>query len=114
MTPEEVLKGIIEKLEKYEIEYRITGSFASNLHGVPGTTFDADIVVSSDKLVLGEKIPIEKPNLPFQTVEKINKPRLEKLGRRWLGCDLSKFAMQVTRKRLLDIHNSKDLTEDER
>jgi len=36
----------------------------------------------------------------------------EKLGRRWLGCDLSKFAIQVTRKRLLDIHNSKDLMED--
>lgn len=36
----------------------------------------------------------------------------EKLGRRWLGCDLSKFAIQVTRKRLLDIHNSKDLQND--
>ena len=35
----------------------------------------------------------------------------EKLGRRWIGCDLSKFAIQVTRKRLLDIHNSKDLME---
>ncbi|MCL0079228.1 site-specific DNA-methyltransferase, partial [Dehalococcoidia bacterium] len=35
----------------------------------------------------------------------------EKLGRRWIGSDLSKFAIQVTRKRLLDIHNSKDLTE---
>lgn len=33
----------------------------------------------------------------------------EKLGRRWIGCDLSKFAIQITRKRLLDIHNSKDL-----
>ena len=33
----------------------------------------------------------------------------EKLGRRWIGCDLSKFAIQVTRKRLLDIHNSKGL-----
>ena len=33
----------------------------------------------------------------------------EKLGRQWIGCDLSKFAIQVTRKRLLDIHNSKDL-----
>ncbi len=38
----------------------------------------------------------------------------EKLGRRWLGCDLSKFAIQVTRKRLLDIHNSKDLQEEEK
>jgi len=36
----------------------------------------------------------------------------EKLGRRWLGCDLSKFAIQVTRKRLLDIHNSKDLLDE--
>lgn len=33
----------------------------------------------------------------------------EKLGRRWMGSDLSKFAIQVTRKRLLDIHNSKEL-----
>ena len=33
----------------------------------------------------------------------------EKLGRRWIGVDLSKYAIQVTRKRLLDIHNSKDL-----
>ncbi len=38
----------------------------------------------------------------------------EKLGRRWIGSDLSKFAIQVTRKRLLDIHNSKDLTEEEK
>ena len=37
----------------------------------------------------------------------------EKLGRRWIGCDLSKFAIQVTRKRLLDIHNSKNLQSEE-
>ncbi|MEM5777199.1 MAG: site-specific DNA-methyltransferase [Candidatus Aenigmatarchaeota archaeon] len=33
----------------------------------------------------------------------------EKLGRRWIMADLSKFAIQITRKRLMDIHNSKDL-----
>ena len=27
----------------------------------------------------------------------------EKLGRRWIGCDLSRWAIHVTRKRLLDI-----------
>jgi len=37
----------------------------------------------------------------------------EKLGRRWIGSDLSKYAIQVTRKRLLDIHNSKDLLNEE-
>ena len=35
----------------------------------------------------------------------------EKLGRRWIGSDLSKYAIQVTRKRLLDIHHSKNLIE---
>jgi len=33
----------------------------------------------------------------------------EKLGRRWIGCDLSKFAIHTARKTLLDIHNSKNL-----
>lgn len=36
----------------------------------------------------------------------------EKLGRRWIGSDLSKFAIQVTRKGLLDIHNSKELVDE--
>jgi adenine-specific DNA-methyltransferase len=38
----------------------------------------------------------------------------EKLGRRWLMTDLSKFAIQVTRKRLLDIHHSKDLLDEKK
>jgi len=33
----------------------------------------------------------------------------EKLGRRWIGCDLSRFAIHITRKRLLEIEKSKDL-----
>ncbi len=37
----------------------------------------------------------------------------EKLGRRWIGCDLSRYAIHITRKRLLDIENSKDLTDEE-
>ncbi len=36
----------------------------------------------------------------------------EKLGRRWIGSDLSKFAIQVTRKRLLDIYDSKNLLDE--
>jgi len=31
----------------------------------------------------------------------------EKLGRRWIGCDLSRWAIHVTRKRLLGIESSK-------
>lgn len=48
MNIEEILKEVIEKLEKYQIDYMITGSFASNLHGIPRATFDADIVISTD------------------------------------------------------------------
>ena len=33
----------------------------------------------------------------------------EKLGRRWIGCDLSRYAIHISRKRLLEIENSKDL-----
>ncbi|HUY34481.1 MAG TPA: site-specific DNA-methyltransferase [Pirellulales bacterium] len=31
----------------------------------------------------------------------------EKLGRRWIGCDMSRWGMHVTRKRLLEIENCK-------
>jgi len=31
----------------------------------------------------------------------------EKLGRRWIGCDLGRFAIHTTRKRLLEIENCK-------
>jgi hypothetical protein len=31
----------------------------------------------------------------------------EKLGRRWIGCDLGRFAIHTTRKRLLDIPDCK-------
>lgn len=48
MRFEEILLEITGKLEKYQIDYMITGSFASNLHGVPRATFDADIVISAD------------------------------------------------------------------
>lgn len=33
----------------------------------------------------------------------------KKLGRRWIGCDLSRYAIHVTRKRLLEFENSEDL-----
>ncbi|MCP2520562.1 hypothetical protein NLC82_06425 [Candidatus Aminicenantes bacterium AC-335-A11] len=48
MNPEDVLIIIIEKLEKFSIDYMITDSFASNLHGIPRATFDVDIVISTD------------------------------------------------------------------
>jgi len=45
MSPEEALQHVLDKLEDCGIDYMITGSFASNMHGVPRTTYDADIVI---------------------------------------------------------------------
>lgn len=38
----------------------------------------------------------------------------EKLGRRWIGSDLSRYAIHTTRKRILEIHTSKDLINEEK
>jgi hypothetical protein len=45
MTPEDALKLLLSKLDECGIPYMITGSFASNIHGLPRATQDADIVI---------------------------------------------------------------------
>jgi len=45
MNPEEVLQLVLSLLDKYNVPYMITGSFASNMHGFPRTTYDADVII---------------------------------------------------------------------
>ena len=45
MTPEDALKLLLSKLDECGIPYMNTGSFASNIHGLPRATQDADIVI---------------------------------------------------------------------
>ena len=54
MSPEEALQLILDKLEGCGIDYMLTGSFASNMHGVPRTTYDADIVIEIEPSSLDE------------------------------------------------------------
>ena len=49
MTQEEVVARVVEVLERSGVPYMIAGSFASNLHGRPRMTQDADIVVDVDE-----------------------------------------------------------------
>jgi len=49
MPQQELLKKIIQTLEKSHIEYMITGSVASSLHGEPRSTHDIDVVVAIQK-----------------------------------------------------------------
>ena len=55
MSQSELLKSVVDVLERAQIGYMITGSIASSLHGEPRLTHDVDIVVaieSSDAEVL--------------------------------------------------------------
>jgi len=52
MTPEDVLTLLLSKLDECGISYMIAGSFASNMHGVPRSTQDADVVIDPDRASL--------------------------------------------------------------
>lgn len=54
MTPEEALQLVLSKLDECSISYMVTGSFASNMHGVPRATYDADVVIDVDKQALNK------------------------------------------------------------
>ena len=45
MIPEEGLQLVLARLDECGIAYMITGSFASNMQGVPGATQDADVII---------------------------------------------------------------------
>lgn len=49
MNQDEVVGRIVEALVHSGVPHMIAGSFASNLHGVPRMTQDADIVIDADE-----------------------------------------------------------------
>jgi len=52
MTSEDTLKLLFSKLDDCGIPYMITGSFASNIHGLPRATQDADVIIETDRKTL--------------------------------------------------------------
>lgn len=49
MTQEEVVARVVKILVESGVAHMVAGSFASNLHGVPRMTQDADLVVEADE-----------------------------------------------------------------
>jgi hypothetical protein len=49
MTPEEALQLALARLDDCGIPYMITGSFASNVQGVPRATQDADVIIAANQ-----------------------------------------------------------------
>jgi hypothetical protein len=52
MTSEDALKLLLSKLDECGILYMITGSFATNIHGLPRATQDADVVIEVEPRTL--------------------------------------------------------------
>jgi len=52
MTSEDALKLLLSKLDECGIPYMITGSFASNIHGLPRATQDADVIIEAEERTL--------------------------------------------------------------
>jgi hypothetical protein len=48
VTADEAVVAVIDTLETAGIPYMIVGSLASNVHGIPRSTRDADLVVEAD------------------------------------------------------------------
>ncbi len=48
MIPEQALDIVLSALESQNTPHMLTGSFASNVHGVPRATHDADIVIDTN------------------------------------------------------------------
>jgi hypothetical protein len=47
VTQEEIVARVVALLEQAGVTYMVAGSFASNLHGIPRMTQDADVVIDA-------------------------------------------------------------------
>ncbi|RYD48121.1 MAG: hypothetical protein EOP83_26990 [Verrucomicrobiaceae bacterium] len=74
MKGNEAVVALIESLEALGIHYMVTGSYASNVHGVPRSTMDADFIIEAppeevDRLLDGLKPPLRPASqMLFETV----------------------------------------------
>ncbi len=62
MSQQELLKRVVAALDSAGIDYMVTGSVASSLHGEPRSTHDVDLLVSIDisvaeKLIMTFQVP---------------------------------------------------------
>lgn len=74
MTAEQFVGAVLDVLDRLGIDYLLSGSFASNLYGVPRATQDADVVISVAGPELGAiaaALPPElrlDPQASFETI----------------------------------------------
>ncbi|MEW5981359.1 MAG: hypothetical protein AB1806_03195 [Acidobacteriota bacterium] len=66
MTAEEALLAVIDALEQVGTAYVLVGSLATNFHGIPRSTRDADVVVAMDETTLRRLAAVLHPALRIQ------------------------------------------------
>jgi len=93
MKGNEALLSVLGLLERLEMSYMVTGSYATNVYGLPRSTKDADVIVEapaeSVSAVLDQlELPLRAdPQMLFETVT---------ASRRWIiGVDGSPFVIEV-------------------
>jgi hypothetical protein len=62
VTQEQVVARVVEVLELAGVSYMVVGSFASNLHGIPRMTQDADIVVDLNEAAAARVVGLLQPD----------------------------------------------------
>ena len=62
MTADEAVVAVLDGLAAAEVPYMIVGSLASNFHGIPRSTRDADVIID---LVPGARYLIKLTGNPF-------------------------------------------------
>jgi DNA modification methylase len=128
-------KYTIEKLEELDREGRIYWPkkeggvpgykrYLDEMPGVPLQSIWTDINPISAQAAENTEYATQKPEALLDRITKASSNEgdlvldcfcgsgttlavAEKLGRRWIGCDLGRFAIHTTRKRLLEIENCK-------
>ena len=66
MTSDEAVVAVLDALEAVGVPYMIVGSLASNFHGIPRSTRDADFVVEMGPGVLQQLAAALPPDLTLQ------------------------------------------------
>lgn len=61
MSQQELLKNVVQVLEKAKIQYMLTGSIASSLQGEPRSTHDIDIVIDIHKIAIKKLVEAFPP-----------------------------------------------------
>jgi adenine-specific DNA-methyltransferase len=97
---------------EYWIEPKSTIASDTNWTDIPGYSFTTGYPTENSEATLYRVINCStKPGDLIMDVFAGSGTSLvvaEKLGRRWIGCDIGKFAIYTTQKRLLQIDESKD------